>query len=76
MDLKADTIGAAGDISGYIQSKFGEPEEQITFKGVLTSLVSAGIHVTSDILLLVETALQKTSKKPMDDRKMLVGFIS
>lgn len=76
MDWKADVKAIVGDVPGYIKSKFSSSDDQKIYGDILSSLASSGVAITGDVLLLAETALQGASGEPMDDRTLLVSYIS
>lgn len=76
MDWKADVKALVGDVPGYIKSKFSSGDDQKLYADILTSLAGGGIAITGDVMLLVETGLQGASGEPMDDRTLLVSYIS
>lgn len=76
MDWKANVKALVGDVPSYIQSKFSSPDDQKVYGDVLSSLAAGGVSITGDVLLLAETALQGASGEPMDDRTLLVSYIS
>lgn len=63
-----------GDLPSFT-SGVGENEDKVVYKEILGALMSAGVGLSKDVLLLVETVLQKVSKEPMDDRTLLVSCV-
>lgn len=63
------------DVRSSIHSKLTQNPDEALFGKILDELRATGGNITKDVGLVMEIVKQKASKKPLDDRSMLVSYI-